>query len=229
VEVGLAGLIEPPDEALYWTPLRLELLQWFRERVPGFAEGYEAAARLVHEPTFPARVNLVCHLVRDIYRDLPRALRDTSEKNRGVDVYPALVAKLRDVWDANPAVEDAVSIDVGRLVSAQAYNAAERLVEASRTVKEQASVGTRLARALFRAVERPEGMPIPGWIFSAFDEEYDFFVGRAHLRPTGMPAGDGLLVHFESFERAFHSIVGPYFKGKEELDAILAETNRRAD
>ena len=44
-----------------------------------------------------------------------------------------------------------------------------------------------------------------------------------------VPNDDGLIAHFESFERAFHSLVGPYFSGKEELDAILHDTNTPAD
>ena len=221
--------MDPDEGSSHWTPLRRELLQWFNERVPGFADGYVAAVRLVHAGGFPARVHLVCHLVRDIYRDLPRALGDRSKKHRGIEVYPELVAALRDVWKTNPMADEGLDADAERLVSAQAYAAAERLVEKSQDVKDQASVGTRLARALFRAVDRPADMPIPGWIFEAFDEEYKFFVERAHLRGDKAPSDEGLLEHFESFERAFHSIVGSYFKGKGELDAILAETNRRAD
>jgi hypothetical protein len=71
----------------HWNPLRRELLKWFDERVPGFAEGYVAAVDLVHRADFPARVHLVCHLVRDIYRYLPQALGDTSENKKGVEVY----------------------------------------------------------------------------------------------------------------------------------------------
>jgi hypothetical protein len=208
--------------------LRRELLQWFKERVPGFADGYDAAVRLVHEAPFPARAHLVCHVVRDIYRELPTALGDTSQKQAGSSVYPPLVAALRDVWDMNPVLDGGVPSDSDRPVSARAHSAAARLVETSRTLKEQGSVGTRLARALFRAVDRPE-QPVPGWIFKAFDKEYDFFVARAHLRGSTVPWGDDIRTHFESFEGAFHSIVGSYFKGKGDLDAILADTNRRAD
>lgn len=215
-------------DASYWTPVRQELFQWFKERAPGFAAGYDAAVRLVNEEPFPARAHLVCHLVRDIYRKLPAVLGDTSKKQSGSAVYPPLVVALRDVWDPGPTAGEGLPSDSDRRVSAQAYRAAERLVETSRSLREQRSIGTRLARALYRAVDRPEE-PVPGWIFRAFDEEYDFFVARAHLRADALLWDEDIRTHFESFERAFHSIVGSYFKGKGELDAILADTNRRAD
>jgi hypothetical protein len=228
-DTGSSGSMASVEDSPYWTPLRRELLAWFNERVPGFADGYVAAVDLVHRAEFPARVHLVCHLVRDIYRDLPRALGDTSKKNSGVEVYPSLLATLRDLWETNPLQEEGLGQDADRLIGAQVYAAVEDLVRRSRELKKQASVGTRLARALFRAVDRPDDTPIPGWIFKAFDDEYGFFVQRAHLRESKAPSEDGLLDHFEAFERAFHSMVGSYFRGKEELDAILADTNRRAD
>jgi hypothetical protein len=213
----------------HWTPLRRELLKWFSERVPGFAEGYVAAVDLVHRADFPARVHLVCHLVRDIYRHLPQALGDTSKSSKGVEVYPPLVDSIRDLWEPDPLQEEDLGSDADRLISARAYGAVDELVRKSREVKEQESVGTRLARALFRAVDRPEGTQVPGWVFKAFHDEYLFFVRRAHLRASKSPSEDGLSDHFEAFERAFHSMVCSYFRGKEDLDAILEDTNSSAD
>jgi len=218
------------EDSPHWTSLRRELKQWFSERAPGFADGYVAAVHLVHEGQFPAKVHLVCHLVRDIYRHLPSALGDKAKKSSGREVYPALAAKLRDSWETNPIQDQSLESDSDRLVSAQVYAAAEDLVRRSRDLGEQDSVGTRLTKALFGAVDRPLGtMPVPGWVFQAFNAEYDFFVERAHLRASIDQLEDGLQQHFEDFERAFHSMVGPYFRGKEDLDAILEETNEKTD
>ncbi len=79
--------------------------------------------------------------------------------------------------------------------------------------------------------DRHEDDFIQPWIIEAFDAEYNFFVRRAHLPASvdKVPSDDGLSEHFEAFERAFHSLVGPYFSGKDELDAILRDTNPAAD
>jgi hypothetical protein len=106
-----------------------------------------------------------------------------------------------------------------------------RIIEAAERFAEQRSVGANLAIALFRALDRREDDFIPPWVIRSFDEEYDFFVSRAHLgrELDQVPADAGLKDHFEAFERSFHSVVGPYFSGKEELDAILQDTNTAAD
>jgi len=44
-----------------------------------------------------------------------------------------------------------------------------------------------------------------------------------------IPTDHRLVENFERFERAFHSLVGPYFTGKEELDEILQATNATTD
>jgi len=62
------------DNSSYCTKQRRELVRWFDDRAPSFTEGYIAAVRLLHTPSFPARVHLVCHVVRDIYRYLPATL-----------------------------------------------------------------------------------------------------------------------------------------------------------
>jgi len=70
---------------------------------------------------------------------------------------------------------------------------------------------------------------IEPWIIDSFDNEYDFFVRRAHiaLGLDSAPNDQGLAERVDAFERAFHSLVGPYFSGKEQLDAILQDANRR--
>jgi len=213
----------------YWTSERRELISWFDERAPTFTAGYVAAVTLLHSPGFPARVHLVCHLVRDIYRRLPEALGDNSGGSAPAEVYPGLVHERRSKWTRSQIDHEPEPPGADRLVSAQVFAALKKLMTKSIDLGDQPSVGTRLARALFGALDRPPGAGIPGWVFRSFDEEYKFFVSRAHLAAGKAPTDEGLLTHFEQFERAFHSMVGPYFRGKEELDAILDETNRPAD
>lgn len=116
-------------------------------------------------------------------------------------------------------------------VSAQVHRCVKNMVEKSSELKNQSTVGKQLALVLFRSLDRRQDEFIEPWIIDAFDSEYNFFVKRAHLAVSidKIPTDEGLLEHFEAFERAFHSLVGPYFSGKEELDAILRDTNAAAD
>ena len=217
------------DESTYWTRQRRELIRWFNERAPSFSEAYKAAVVLVHKPDFPARIHLICHAIRDIYASLPAALGETRTP-RPSEVYPAMVKTLADRWKQFPPTdsksEHKKSSD--QIVSLQVYRSALNLVNKCDQLQNQASIGEQLAGALFAAVERKKDAYIDRWIIDAFNTEYKFFVNRAHLAVQlgKVPTEDGLMEHFQSFERAFHSMLGPYFGGVEELDAILRETNQ---
>jgi hypothetical protein len=144
-----------------------------------------------------------------------------------------MVQSLAERWEKFPPNEtvqsESASLDV--VVSPQVHRCVVKLVEKSRELTDQPTVGKQLAIALFRSLDRRDDEFIQPWIIKAFDSEYNFFVRRAHLARSldRIPTDDGLIEHFEAFERAFHSLVGPYFSGKEELDAILQDTNTTTD
>ncbi len=220
------------DDSRYWTPRRRELVQWFDDRAPSFSEGYRSAVQLLHAPRFPARVHLICHLVRDIYRHLPAALGEKSMP-RPSEVFPNMVRALAERWENSPprALSESKETASDIPVSPQVYKSVEKLVKKSMQLQHQPTIGHQLAIVLFRALDRGDDDFIHRWIIKSFDDEYDFFVRRAHLARSlkDVPTDDGLLEHFEAFERAFHSLIGPYFSGKEELDAILQDANAGAD
>jgi hypothetical protein len=224
------------DGSPYQKRIRGELIKWLNDRAPSFTDGYLAAIRLLNTPEFPARVHLVCHLVRDIYRHLPAAL-GVKGASRPAEIFPGMVKTLAEQWENSPPSEvlcsnsaDGVNFDVR--VSTQVYRCLTKLVATSQEMaKHKSTVGKELAVVLFRSGDRREDEFIDPWIIESFDSEYNFFVGRAHLVKSldRVPTDDGLFAHFEAFERAFHSLVGSYFTGKEELDAILQDTNTATD
>ena len=222
-----------PDNLALWTRQRRELASWFKDRAPSFVDGYSAALRLLYTPGFPARVHLVCHLVRDIYRYLPAAL-GTKGSSRPAEVFPGMVKELASLWDRVPPspTTEIEAVDRHVLVHAKVYNHVVKIVEKSRQLaRDKSTIGRNLVVTLFCSGERREGEFIPPWVIKAFDDEYDFFVERAHLaiNEARMPTDDRLVERFEAFEHAFHSMIGSYFTGKDELDAILQDTNATAD
>jgi hypothetical protein len=145
-----------------------------------------------------------------------------------------MVKELRARWERFPPdCKNSPFPDNGSdvAVSLEVHEHLLTMVTKSVSMGDGPKVGQRLAVALYRALDRPADSYIPRWIINAFDAEYDFFVRRAHLSSSVAkpPTGDGLAEHFDAFERAFHSLIGPYFSGKEELDAILQDTNETAD
>lgn len=202
------------------------------DQAPSFVEGYIGAVQLLYTPSFPARVHFICHVVRDIYRKLPSSLGIKSQP-RPSEVFPNMVKELVRRWEKFPASgqNKSENVDSESTVSSQVYRQLEKIVQKSDEIVAQPTVGRQFAIALFRCLDRRQDDFIHPWIVESFDAEYDFFVKRAHLAESvaNVPNDNGLIIHFEGFERAFHSLVGPYFSGKEELDAILEDTNQPAD
>ena len=216
------------DDSPYWTRERREIVAWLNDHAPSFSDGDAGAVRLLHTPTFSARVHLVCHLVRDIYRYLPEAIDARAKASpRPAEVFPNMVKELATQWKAFPPsmAEQFEDTNSDRWCEQTSFQMHFYLVEKSNTMaKNQPTVGKVLAGALFRSGVRSANEFIAPWIIRAFDAEYKFFVEKAHLAKE-VPDDSGLIEHFEAFERAFHSSVGSYFTGKEELDAILQKTN----
>lgn len=220
-------LIRTDLKGEYWTPLRVDLVAWFDDHASSFSAGYIAAVELLQSPSFPARVHFICHAIRDVYRLLPPAL-GADPLPTPTQVFPNMVKSLVEKWDRHPSPETSTAGTFS--VSPQVYRYIKKIVGKSESMAQQKTVGQALAVALFRSHDQREVEFIHPWIMESFDREYDFFVKRAHFAQSTekVPDDDGLKEHFVAFERAFHSLVGPYFSGKEELDAILQDTNKES-
>lgn len=215
---------------LWWSSLRSELHQWFKERAPSFADGYFASVQILNSSNFPARVHFICHAIRDIYRNLPASL-GLKVQARPSEVFPNMVKDLVKICDAHPAelIEHGASQSM-YAIAPKVFKQGEKIVKKSKQMSDQPTIGQQLAIALFRSQERGDEFIEPR-VMELFDSEYKFFVARAHLVSSidRVPSDEGLVEHFERFEKAFHSIVGPYFSSKEKLDVILQDTNQQTD
>lgn len=217
-----------------WRKHQQHLLEWFRREAPSLAEPYQAAVTLMSQPTFPARVHLICHIVRDIYTKLPEAL-DGTHRRREANEVAAAIDKVAQVWEpytresfvdaggqhAAPGTSELVS------VSPIAVRRIAELIEVRRAIEDQATSAEVLARALYqRFVEA--GLTPPERLISIFKTERRWFTSRAHLvrECAKVPTDDGLSEHFESFERTLHSLVAPHFTVQQELDDILQQANQ---
>lgn len=76
-----AASMLPPDEiprpsrlTSPWTPHRLRLLSWLKEKAPSLAELYETAVILLEDQPLPGRSRIISHCVREIANALPAIL-----------------------------------------------------------------------------------------------------------------------------------------------------------
>ena len=171
------------DNSPYWTRERREIAAWLNDHAPSFADGYEGAVQLLHTPALSARVHLICHLVRDIYRYLPGVIDAKAKASpRPAEVFPGMVKELAKQWKAFPprTVKQCEDDSSDHRVSKQVYRHIAKLVEKSEKMAEdQPTVGRALARSLFRCGVRNVDEFIAPWIIKSFDAEYDFFVKGA--------------------------------------------------
>lgn len=229
---------EPPepkaDAGLVWKPHQRYLLEWFRKEAPSLAPAYEAALRLINDVSFPARVHLVCHIVRDIYSKLPEILDADYRRKDGGTVYRDAVEKLVLPWTgigSDPLVADQAPAEAERSTAVSvpipAVRAVRELLDLHRDVKSQPKSVLILTHSLYRRFVDTELKP-SSRLIDAFEAERKWFTRSAHLvrEPAKVPTGDDLLHHFATFESALHSLVAPYFAGKQEIDAILQQANQ---
>lgn len=96
--------MEIPRDQTYWTRQREELATWISDRAPPFLDGYVGALTLLHMPPFPARINFICHAIRDIYRLLPASL-GLKPLPRPSEVLPGMVKKLYESWSKSTGLQ----------------------------------------------------------------------------------------------------------------------------
>lgn len=157
----------PPPSEGWWTPRRAALYRWLEGNAPGLAPVYEAAARMAFDETFPGRVCLVAHAVREIRNRLPDALGGEVKAARTDYVDLAGNVQARWIEDGLPA-DGTRPIDVssepstshpGRCdVSAELLNAVADLVAGHLAASEN---NEAKARRLFEAVG---GSPPPNYV-----------------------------------------------------------------
>lgn len=230
-------LFPPRDSGIasvVWRPHQHQLLKWFHREAPSLAEPYKAAVNLMTDYGFPARVHLICHIVRDIYNKLPEALdsnyrrREANEINDVIDEMarhwkPYTHESLAEPTGSSPAPDATSHVSVS-VVSVRKIG---NLLDVRRALKEQPTSAEVLARALYlRFVE--SGITPPMRLIRTFEVERKWFIARAHLvrDSAKSPSDDDLDEHFEFFERTLHSLVAPHFAVQQELNDILQQANQ---
>jgi hypothetical protein len=184
--------------------------------------------------TFPARVHLICHIVRDIYSKLPEVLdgsyrrREANEVSLAIDrMAPHWEPYTRESFDEARGPGPVVGTGDDVLVSSIAVRGVAELLTVRQALASQPTSAVVLARALFqRFVD--SGVTPPKRLIQTFVDERQWFTKRAHLvrDSAKLPSDAGLDEHFESFERTLHSLVAPHFTVQQEIDDILHQANQ---
>ncbi len=217
------------------TPARMELLGWLARNAPSLGELYEAAVRVIADPTFPGRVRLVAHAVREIRNRLPDAI--SGVRSERLD-YPSKLDLIAGEWRAsglgNLPMDDQLGLSNGgdppelpdvllprRLAMEIGFLLLEH--EAARSGPVDAAIRLFEACAPENQAYRDSLRPI----VSRWVKVTGWFVRKAH--DSGATDTDcsqeELRSSFDLFELTLGALTRRFYGALEELDAILEETN----
>jgi len=230
-------MIKPPEMAesssrspLALSPMRQQLLAWFREKAEPLADAYEGALHLLSDGDFPGRIHFIAHAVRDISDRLVYVLDPQLQGNRVQ--YENALDQIEKYWldvqrldnnGGNDSHPDTVAIDY-RIASM-----IDKLIRDHRTRRERPSHYELLFRYLMR--NEPFKASVNRRLVDDFKSMRHWFMGFTHLRSDGVPQVDEeeLQRQFRRFEGMLHSFVGDFFTGSAQLDDILRQANQRTN
>lgn len=212
------------------SPMRRQLLAWFRAEAPSLADAYEGAIALLADSGFPGRIHFIAHAVRDTVDRLVFVL-DPQLRGRRVP-YEEDLDRIAKSWpniqdisgnDDHAATRDSVSINYHLALDV------DRLVQAHRERRQRPSQYELLFRHLMRS--EPLHASANRRLVEDFKRMRDWFMRLTHLRADSAPqvAEEELQQYFYRFEAMLHSFVGDFFTGSDELDDILQQANQRTD
>ncbi len=211
---------------------RAQLRAALEKHAPAMVNRYDAAVRLVEDETFPWRLRLVAHAVREIANALPEELLGLKA-GRDSD---AVLGEITQAWQRDVPSSALggrgspgaiVPMSTGVSVPADLF---AKLDEYFRT--RARSIRRRdAAEALFawtdpfnRAQLASLGPVLKAWI-----EATSWFVAKTHApRQLGPDQGIGadeqeLPRRFAAFERALHGLLGGFFAVQADIETIVAD------
>lgn len=215
------------SKAFEHSPVRCELLNWFREKAPPLADAYQGAVRLVDDSDFPGRIHFISHAVRDITDRLAfvidpqlpaRRVQYANELDLIERMWPQFISVTEPSTKATSAEKLAIDYKVASLI--------ESLVAAHRESRRRPSNSELLFRALMR--NEPTRVQVNQRLVADFKKLSKWFMALTHLRADAAPTVDEpeLQLQFKKFETTLHCFVGNFFTGTNQLDEILQQANQ---
>ena len=216
-----------PNSTAMLSPLRRQLLNWFKAEAAPLADSYEGAVRLLNDSTFPGRLHFIAHAVRDIADRLAFVLDPTLDGTRVQ--YESSLDSIGEKWPRIEGLDDEaddadmrshieIDFDLALLI--------DKLVTDHRERRTRPSQFELLFRTLAR--REPSRAGFNRRLVKDFKAMRGWFMKHAHLRADGVAMVDEeeLQSRFSSFEGILHSFVGDFFTGTSALDEILHEANQ---
>ncbi len=219
----------------FWTSERLELKSWFSRNAQILGGLYEASLIMIHDKSFPGRIQLISHAIREIRNSLPDKVGGYVKRKKvdyigKLDVISKLwiefkIESYKIINDYQP-VPDSQPIQ-GMILPLALFSKIKELISdhnrSHETRKEQAF---RLFDSLIPENKDVRESLTP--IVNQWLEVTEWFVSICHVgdkNKVNVVEEDQLLSKFDLFERMLLSLIRGFFKTLKELDEILEKAN----
>ena len=215
----------------YWTEKRRELRLWFQRNAPSLGELYEGALIMISSPNFPGRSRFVAHAVREIRNRLPDVISG-SRSGRPLQ-YANKLDEIATEWQRQGFSIDGLVSVVGSQSLPSDVSVPPRLFnKIAILVKDHVETREKRVESAIRLFETiaPENQNLREMlrpIIYHWIDVTEWFMQKAHDSGTQDRETDAELFNkqFELFETSLGALIRSFFKGIEELDEILEDTN----
>ncbi len=224
----------PPDEiprpsrvTSPWTPHRLRLITWLKEKAPSLAELYETAVILLEHQPLPGRSRIIAHCVREIANALPAILagveRTRLEYDKRLDDIAVAWEKL-----SGPMIQSSRTLGSTPIPDPQSALTRDFLDQVEKLINEHRATRTKtdtIAERLFQA-NRPENRHFGDTlrpVLRRWIKLREWFVGHAHDngRTDVEYDWDDIKRKFILFERTVLTIGQGFFVTIADLDELI--------
>lgn len=204
------------------------IAEWLTKQDSELGQLYEGAVRMIQDRSFPGRLWLICHAVREIKNRLPEAVAGKSIIGRldytqkveelakaceGAGLGSVRVVE-REEQEVEQKIPQGLVVLLNNLVTEHKAIAGKKHENTKRLIITLEPENKNLQASLVPVINR--------WI-----TETDWFEERAHVGRT--ISEDDLVAHFKGFERVLLSLAGYFYQGLEEIEQIVEKINKSTE
>lgn len=204
------------------TKKQKELLDWLLRMAEPLANNYEAALRLLEDKTFPNRISIIAHELRDLTYSLPDILESMPKRDR-VE-YEQHLNEISPNWLTVPHLESVKIENPSEAPIRISMNVALQ-IDALIQDHRKSQTGLNHVDVLFKILmcNQPSKADVNLKVVKEFKDIHRTFVKWSKKRSLmKRPVDENeLCKQFSKFENILYSFVGSFFEGAERLDEFL--------